>query len=225
MSIDSIPRSSPEAETTLIPTLTDAELRRLYDEGIDRVGVVSLLLDPDMRMLLLEHRASHKTRAGAWGALGETALATQQAGSWQLESPIATTIRGLQEEVATAPQPNQLWIPRRVPVFFMEWPVGYNRAAMAYAVCPIVIMGQAMADAISQAPPTDEIASSTFVPIEQALEPRMLRPGMRQWLAHAMDAVERGDGSDLQVVEVPISPLEEPTQDAILATMYGTPDE
>lgn len=212
-----------EAEATLIPTLTDEEMRALYNEGISRIGIVALLADSEgERVLLLEHTASDKSKAGMWGALGETSQVASRQVGWELEAPLDTLARGLQEERKVGFP--KLWVPNRVPVFFMEWPVGVDRTDVAYAICPVVILDDEMVQAIEAAPVTDEVSRSVFVPVEQAADGKVLRPGMDMWLPKALDALDANAGAELVSVAASADGLPGQTQDAILEDLYGPRD-
>ena len=212
---------SPDTGMELVPTLTDAELRQLHAEGIQRVGIVALLVDSErQRMLLLEHTQSEKSQAGMWGALGETALVATQGDGWKIEAPMDTLARGLQEELKVPASTGQLWVPRRLPFFSLEWPVGVNSTDTAFAICPVVVVSDELAAAIGNAEATEEVSTNTFTPIDQASAYDM-RPGMERWLPHAIDAIDKNAGSGLVVVHLPVDELQGQTQDAILDNMYG----
>lgn len=196
-------------------------MRQLHAERISRVGIVAAVVDQGMeRLLMLKHKESKKTKAGMWGVLSETAIvAAQGGGGWRLEAPMDTVARGLQEEVSVTP-PGQLWVPSKVPSFSHEWPIGLDTDQVALAICPVVVVDGALAEAIERAPDTEEISATEFVPLDR-LEGREFRPGISRWLPHALDAIDSNRGSALVEVRLPVDQLLGPTQDAILDNMYG----
>lgn len=214
--------TSEAASAREIATLSDLELRGLYQDGFSRVGVLPLILDSYGNILLLQHRQSDKTESGMWGTLGETSKVRPEGTGWVMEPPSVTVLRGIQEELGVTPQPEELRQPDRVHSFHMSWPVGVNHAgASAYAICPVLVVSDQLRAAILAAPPTAEIARRQFMSPDQINNLTFMRPGMLAWLMEADKTITVNLGAALSRFHVPPVQTEAFTDDAILVNMYG----
>lgn len=210
-----------------LPTLSPNELEGLYREGWDRVGVVAAVLDSSFNILLLEHKKSEKTDDGMLGALGETALIFPEEVGWRIENPVTTLLRGIEEEAGVRLTSESLRVAETSNCFTLGWPVGVKSLhESAFAICPLVIVDDAVKDELLSGPPTEEISSKYFVPFEEAelLPDAAFRPGMREWLTEAGKLIQKARLEP----QVGIKPPEEVRMvgtDAILRNVFDLPRE
>ncbi len=206
-------------------------LQSLYRDGWQRIGIVALVLDPDDKLLLLQHRGNDKIVEGMWGPLAETSVVQDEGSKLDMESPIETISRGFKEELGLEIKDDTL--EKSIKGYFtMGWPVGINGALLkAFAICPVVHLDRESAESIPTNLPTDEIMSARFFNYAKGSGdglPALLRPGTSDWLRIAENPIGcRAIGctslSALGLYRFPHErfPYSQDQQDAIFTEMFG----
>jgi hypothetical protein len=228
MAIHELGYGQVEAIGGLFSAYDEQLLNTLRQEGYQRLGVVSLILNRNFEVLLLEHAESEKNRAGMWGPLGETALAQPTEEGWTAESSMETLARGYKEELGHELPFNEVRYAPDMPYFTFSWPVGINdTTANAFAVCPIIVVDEQLASRIESASKTPEVTSARFAGSELATEDPAfslvsLRPGVVAWLLEAGECINSVRDADLKPLPLPVNRFDYsvPSQDAIFSNMY-----
>ncbi len=228
MAIHNLGTEEARAVEGLFVGYDEPRLQGIHQEGYRRLGIVSLILNRNLEVLLLEHTESEKCRAGMWGPLGETALGQQIDGEWYAESPMETLLRGYKEELGhELPLDDVSYVPD-MPYFTFSWPVGINdTSANAFAVCPILIAGDKLAAKIESASKTPEVTSARFAGSELATEDPAfslvsLRPGVVAWLLEAGEHINVVRDAELRPMPNFTTQFDYslPYQDAVFADMH-----
>lgn len=224
-----VPVDSIEA---LLPTPDGRELDRMQREGLFRYGIIGVILNRNHELLLLEHCESDKTDGGMWGPMGETSLIhVPITGEVSVEPTANTLYRGMQEELLVDATQYQIQAPSNMPYFDTTWPVGKKYPGQIGAArCPIVVIDEALEEAILQAPASDEISDKQFMGLDNAIdfaydaarnEPELIRPGALEWLLRASDMLPKASfirTSPVHVEPWPAASL--PTQDIIFKDIW-----
>lgn len=218
------PELEPSIAQAEIPALHDDELRGLYHEGWQRIGIVAFIADTQGNLLLLEHRESDKTTEGMWGPLGETSKVRLQDEAWEIESPTQTLLRGFTEELDIECSASDFLATEETPYFTASWPIGVSRPdEFAFAICPVVVVSDHLKASIEASTGKDEVKSAVFLPYTDIKLLSSLRPGTNEWLDLARATI-----SDIGITN--LVPLAETSSqasftnncpDAIFSQMYA----
>ncbi|MCL2038272.1 NUDIX domain-containing protein [Candidatus Saccharibacteria bacterium] len=177
--------------------------------GYPRVGVAVAFIDPFDRILIQEHKPSHKISGvpRAYGPLTET---SEPADEGRMH---ATLMRGVEEELGINPDNLNLYVPAlSSPWVPGQWPIadGKNAGQQILAVNLAVFLDEESAAAIEQrfrSTETGEISEVAFLsPNEIRSHLPYLRGGTLDWLGN----IERsglldyiGDFRQLQMTQQP----------------------
>ncbi len=176
----------PELASDMLPTLEVPDLAAIQRAGWRRVGIVAAVVDPQQRILMLEHKGSDKSLPRALGPLAETTDVRVEDGKVTIvESTMQTLARSIDEELGVQ-DPTTLGLrARRVGAWILhEWPVGIAYPGQsALAVCPIVHIGDNQRDKLLDVfHETDEITDICFKTWDEIVACKSVRPGTHGWL-------------------------------------------
>lgn len=197
-----------EQSSVMLPHFEPETLSRLKRDGWARLGLVAAVLDERQHLLMLSHKQSDKTPAGALGPLAETSQISQPTeGSPQVETVAHTLARGIKEELGVS-DPSELELTgRRFGAWLLNaWPVGTQYATeTALAICPVVHISkerrESLLDTFTE---TEEIDGIKFMPLDDVATEKAVRPGTHAWLKSvgASDLLDPY-GYDRVLVELP----------------------
>lgn len=183
--LDRAPESlRPELAADTLPRPTAADLRQLAAQGWMRFGIVAAVVDDHRRIMMLEHRPSSKTPAGALGPLAETAQLGRVDGKIAVETTEETLARAVSEELGQSPPTLQLRARKVGSWELNSWPVGINHGNQrAFGVCPVVhVTGDERERIEDEFAGTEEIRAVRFMTPEQIDGYHNVRPGTNLWL-------------------------------------------
>jgi hypothetical protein len=195
----------PELASDTFPRVSVPDLSQLKRTGWARFGIVAAVVDEQQRIMMLEHRPSDKTPAGALGPLAETSQLARTRNGLQVEHAAETLARGFKEELGTDPTQLQL-VAKKVGSWALNsWPVGalYTNQ-QAFAVCPVVRVGAEQRDRlVGEFTGTDEISAVRFMTTDEIRRQENVRTGTHAWLgdvaASGLMEVPADDSFDLQL--------------------------
>lgn len=176
----------PSRSEEVFPSLTAEDLPRLRAAGFARVAAGPAIIDEQMRLMMLVHKASSKNLADQLGPLGETAqFARATDGTLVIETTAQTLSRGLQEELEiTQPQTMRLRALRLGSWFLNAWPVGGEHSEQhTLAVCPVLHIDQAQREELEYTfNETEEISAIEFMTVDAIMSYGNVRSGTLAWL-------------------------------------------
>ena len=188
----------------ILPQLTFDTLEELRNNGWSTLGTMVALTDPSGDVMLLEHKGRGKNLSGAWGPLGETS----QRSDSDIEQPIETLFRGIQEELGVQ-YPKELNLSVRPSGGWVinQGPRGNDqRDKYVCAISfPIFIPSSTRAYLESFTHGSEEISDLRFVAPDDimAMDEESLRPGVKGWLSQLISTglLVRGTHEPIQLLD------------------------
>lgn len=207
------------------PTL--AELHDLHRAQFHRTGIIAALINPEGKILMLEHEETQKTKAGMWAPLGETAkvVANPQSDA-HIEPSIVTVLRGIREEIGLELQASELRTSAQ-PGFQTIWPVGMFEGkphdGHTHAYTPVLHVSESVANRLVQEmQPNEEVAAAQWVSFEQVATRALCRPGLQYWARTVLQRIAQPDYRITHTVAAAQWRVgNAPTQDAILEHIFS----
>lgn len=181
----------PRNASDMLPALDAADLSVIKASGWERVGIVAALVDPEFRVLTLQHRPSGKSPAGALGPLAETGHVAKLGEDIVVETAGANLSRAIHEELGVD-QPSRLRLTARwLGAWTLNsWPVGIGyQAQHALAICPVAHLDEAAKEMLMDTfTGTEEIEAISFQSVDGLLAAENVRPGTHTWLGDIMSS-------------------------------------